>query len=182
MQVTVLYTVLKVKTLSQNSSIGIITSPHCLTEVRTSSAERKKWKQKEKICSLRIPLANECSVFETRFSIILETRLRFCIPETLGPIIIPISRTLHLLPRMLSNWFWSLLDSLYCNDGQSCYYRSNKTQQIWGSALNRHFWNLKHQIRFFNHQFLSPTKAKKIKRIARLSKPIPLWEHGTWQQ
>lgn len=42
MQVTVLYTVLTVKTLSQNSSIGIITSPHCLTEVRTSSAERKK--------------------------------------------------------------------------------------------------------------------------------------------
>lgn len=64
MQVTVLYTVLTVKTLSQNSSIGIITSPHCLTEVRTSSAERKKWKQKEKICSLRIPLANECSAFE----------------------------------------------------------------------------------------------------------------------
>lgn len=41
-QCELLYKVLKVKTLSQNSSIGIITSHHCLTEIRTNSAERKK--------------------------------------------------------------------------------------------------------------------------------------------
>lgn len=41
-QCELLYKVLNVKTLSQNGSIGIITSYHCLTEIRTNSAARKK--------------------------------------------------------------------------------------------------------------------------------------------
>lgn len=113
------------------------------------------------------------------FNIILERRLLFCIPETSEHIIISITRTLHLLLRMLLNWFWSLLDSLYCNEGQSCYYRSNKTQQLLGSELNRKFWNLKHWRRFFLIiNFKAVWKLKK--RAARLSTSESQFLLGIW--
>lgn len=113
------------------------------------------------------------------FNINLERRLLFCIPETSEYIIISITRTLHLLLSMLLNWFWSLLDSLYCNEGQSCYYRSNKTQQLLGSELNRKFWNLKHwSIFFLIINFKAVWKLKK--RTARLSTSESQFLLGIW--
>lgn len=61
------------------------------------------------------------------FNFILEWWLLFCIPETSELIITSITTTLHLLPRMLLNRFFSLLDGLYCNERQSS---SNKTQLL----------------------------------------------------
>lgn len=134
MPVTVQYTLLKDKTLSQNNSRGTGISYHSLTELRTNSPVQELWKhKKKKICNVNLPLANEYSNFETLFfNFILEWWPLFCIPETSELIITSITTTLHLLPRMLLNWFFSLLDSLCCNEGQSS---SNKTQLL-GFELN----------------------------------------------
>lgn len=68
MPVTVQYTVLKDKTLSQNNSRGIGISYHSLAELRTNSAVPELWKQrKKKICNVNLPLANAYSNFETLF-------------------------------------------------------------------------------------------------------------------
>lgn len=133
MPVTVQYTVLKDKTRSQNNSRDTGISYHSLIELRTNSAVQELWKhKKKKICNVNLPLANECSNFETFFfNFILEWRLLFCIPETSELIITSIITTLHLLPRMLLNWFFSLLDSLYCNKGRMAAIKHNFRALSW---------------------------------------------------
>lgn len=72
MPITAQYTVLKDKTLSQNNSRGTGISYHSLTELRTNSAVQESWKhKKKKICNVNLPLANECSNFETFFFLTL---------------------------------------------------------------------------------------------------------------
>lgn len=170
MPITAQYTVLKDKTLSQNNSRGTGISYHSLTELRTNSAVQEPWKhKKKKICNVNLPLANECSNFETFFFFILEWWLLFCIPETSELIITSITTTLHLLPRMLLNWFFSLLGSLYCNEGQSS---SNKTQLLGFELNDSEIWNTEVDFFFFNHQFQSCMKSKE-KNGQTVRKPVP---------